>query len=65
MVRRYAHYSAEHLAPFADRLCALRVVIDAVNGTNPSHAENSKSLVLHKPLCPFGHIGYRSFRAHR
>src|SRR5712691_5906708 len=50
MVRRYAHYSAEHLAPFADRLCALRVVIDAVNGTNPSHAENSKSLVLHKPL---------------
>src|SRR5882672_4502982 len=50
MVRRYAHYSAEHLAPFADRLCALRVVIDAVNGTNPSHAEIGKSLVLHKPL---------------
>jgi len=26
MVRRYAHFSAEHLAPYADRLCALRVV---------------------------------------
>ena len=26
MVRRYAHLSAEHLAPFADRLCALKVV---------------------------------------
>jgi hypothetical protein len=22
MVRRYAHFSAEHLAPYADRLCA-------------------------------------------
>ena len=26
MVRRYAHFSTAHLAPFADRLCALRVV---------------------------------------
>ena len=26
MVRRYAHLAAEHLAPYADRLCALRVV---------------------------------------
>lgn len=26
MVRRYAHLIAEHLAPYADRLCALRVV---------------------------------------
>ena len=26
MVRRYAHLTAEHLAPYADRLCALRVV---------------------------------------
>lgn len=30
MVRRYAHLSAEHLAPYADRLCALRVVDDPV-----------------------------------
>jgi integrase len=26
MVRRYAHVSADHLAPYADRLCALNVV---------------------------------------
>ena len=26
MVRRYAHLSSEHLAPYADRLCALKVV---------------------------------------
>ncbi len=26
MVRRYAHYAAEHLAPYADRLCAVRGV---------------------------------------
>jgi integrase len=29
MVRRYAHLGAEHLAPYADRLCALRVVESA------------------------------------
>ena len=39
MVRRYAHFSAEHLAPYADRLGALRA-IDWVNGTNPSQWEN-------------------------
>jgi hypothetical protein len=33
MVRRYAHFSAEHLAPYADRLCALRVVENVPNGT--------------------------------
>ena len=32
MVRRYAHLSADHLAPYADRLCALRVV-DENHGT--------------------------------
>ena len=26
MVRRYAHLAADHLVPYADRLCALRVV---------------------------------------
>ena len=50
MVRRYAHYSAEHLAPFADRLGALRVVIEAINGTFTAHAGNGKSLVVAKPL---------------
>ena len=49
MVRRYAHYSAEHLAPYADRLCALRV-IDAGYGTSPAQAENAKALVAYKPL---------------
>ncbi len=41
MVRRYAHYAAEHLAPYADRLCALRVVDS--DGTNPSQATNEKA----------------------
>jgi len=36
MVRRYAHLAAEHLAPYADRLCALRVVAVPGDGTNPS-----------------------------
>jgi hypothetical protein len=36
MVRRYAHFSAEHLAPYADRLCALRVVENVPDGTNSS-----------------------------
>lgn len=38
MVRRYAHFSAEHLAPYADRLCALRLVAESANGTNLSQA---------------------------
>ncbi len=33
MVRRYAHFSADHLAPYADRLSALRL-IEPINGTN-------------------------------
>lgn len=37
MVRRYAHLSADHLAPYADRLCALRSVdvpsIASLDGT--------------------------------
>ena len=33
MVRRYAHLSAEHLAPHADCLCALRVLGED-HGTN-------------------------------
>ena len=38
MVRRYAHLAAEHLAPYADRVCALRVVKKSAAGTNMSHA---------------------------
>ena len=36
MVRRYAHLAAEHLAPYADRLCASREVVEPAcqsNGT--------------------------------
>ena len=33
MVRRYAHFSTAHLAPYADRLCALRVVDVGENPT--------------------------------
>ena len=33
MVRRYAHLSADHLAPYADRLGALREVGEVLNGT--------------------------------
>jgi integrase len=50
MVRRYAHLAAEHLAPYADRLCALRVVESAGDGTNPSQAGNEKGLAIAKPL---------------
>ena len=34
MVRRYAHLTAEHLAPYADRLCSLEAVEDEIHGTN-------------------------------
>jgi len=33
MVRRYAHLAADHLAPFAERLCALRAVSTESYGT--------------------------------
>jgi integrase len=36
MVRRYAHLAADHLAPFADRLRALRVVESGIHGTATS-----------------------------
>lgn len=38
MVRRYAHLSAEHLAPYAERLSTLRVVGSAANGTFTAHS---------------------------
>ena len=34
MVRRYAHLAADHLAPYAERLCAVRAVAAEDNGTN-------------------------------
>jgi hypothetical protein len=44
MVRRYAHLSADHLTPYADRLCALRVVETPAVDTNWSQATNEKEL---------------------
>jgi len=44
MVRRYAHLAADHLAPYADRLCALRVVEPDGNDTNSAQAGNEKGL---------------------
>jgi integrase len=38
MVRKYAHLGAEHLAPYADRLGALRPVAAVGDGTNPSQS---------------------------
>jgi integrase len=50
MVRRYAHLSAEHLAPYADRLCAMRVVSEPVNGTNLSQVANDDATGTLKSL---------------
>jgi hypothetical protein len=36
MVRRYAHLAADHLAPFAQRLGAVRAVEAEINGANSS-----------------------------
>jgi beta-glucosidase/6-phospho-beta-glucosidase/beta-galactosidase len=50
MVRRYAHFSADHLAPYADRLCALRVVDDSCHGTNSAHPAKEKGAGAANPL---------------
>jgi hypothetical protein len=34
MVRRNEHFAADHLAPYADRLCTLRVVEEPAADTN-------------------------------
>lgn len=44
MVRRYAHLAADHLAPYADRLCALRVVDAEENDTITAQGGNDKGL---------------------
>ena len=38
MVRRYAHLAADHLAPYAERLSALRVVAPEGDGTKTAQA---------------------------
>jgi len=39
MVRRYAHLSADHLAPYADKLCELRVVSVSEHDTNVAQGQ--------------------------
>ena len=38
MVRRYAHLAADHLAPYAERLSALRDVEEDIHGTHTAQA---------------------------
>jgi hypothetical protein len=38
MVRRYAHLAADHLAPYAERLCALPPVAEDDHGTFTAQA---------------------------
>ena len=49
MVRRYAHLSAEHLAPYAERLCAPRAE-KSFTGTFWSHRRNDKGLTMSQAL---------------
>ncbi|MHB1085976.1 MAG: tyrosine-type recombinase/integrase [Thiobacillus sp.] len=44
MVRRYAHMSADHLAPYADRLCALRGVNVPEYDTFTAQSQKEKGL---------------------
>jgi integrase len=46
MVRRYAHMSADHLAPYADRLEPLREERAGSGGTNLSHVPKEKGPTL-------------------
>lgn len=39
MVRRYAHFSADHLAVYADKLCATEISPPQNNDTNMAHEE--------------------------
>ena len=41
MVRRYAHLTAEHLAPYADRLCASREVDESTRQSNGTSTAQS------------------------
>jgi len=49
MVRRYAHLVADHLAPYAERLCAAREVENGNRGTFWHSLENSKGLPSASP----------------
>jgi uncharacterized protein YutE (UPF0331/DUF86 family) len=40
MVRRYAHLAADHLAPFAEKLCKPLTAVPQSYGTNSSQSGN-------------------------
>ena len=50
MVRRYAHLAADHLAPFAERLGALRAIKDQIVGTKSHRPEKQMGSHRCKPL---------------
>ena len=50
MMRRYAHFSTEHPAPYADRLWALRALDDPVAGAYTAQAVNNKGPAYANPL---------------
>ena len=50
MVRRYAHLAADHLAPYAERLCAGRAVAAASDGTNSAQGRKRQGLASLQPL---------------
>jgi integrase len=49
MVRRYAHLAADHLAPFAERLGALRAIEDEIVGTKNHRPEKQMGSHRCKP----------------
>jgi hypothetical protein len=46
MVRRYAHLAADHLAPYAERLGAVRAVAAKNDGTNTHRADSGKAVAI-------------------
>ena len=50
MVRRYAHLAADHSAPFAERLGALRAVDDEIVGTKKVTGLKNEGLALLQAL---------------
>lgn len=43
MVRRYAHLAPDHLSPYAERLCAFRVVESSGHDTNTAQPEKERA----------------------
>ena len=57
MVRRYGHFSAEHLAPYTDRLSSLRTVESRADGTFTAQSINDEGAASLQPLEKFGAPG--------